>query len=151
MILAPASGQRLVRYAVRRPLTTLLLAWTRIVDARLARRVARDIASYRDAGMEVAGIVGVAGSPSCRVTVTLDVPRAVEGLARLPVAELDRRAVNRVVVDTAVPGTGLFTAALLRALSRRRITVPVAEHDLIAELRADRDAGLSAATTRSAP
>jgi len=134
-----------MRYALRRPLTALLLAWTRIVYARLARRVAGDIASYRDAGMEVTGIVCVAGSPSCGATVTLDIPGAVERLAGLPVAELDRGAVNRVVTETAVPGAGLFTAALVRALSRRGITIPVAEHDLIAELRTDEAAGTSAA------
>lgn len=129
-----------LRYALRRPLTALVLAWTRRVYGRLARRVARDIASYRDAGMEVTGIVAVAGSPSCGATVTLDIPRAVERLAALPLAELDRDAVNRVVIETAVPGTGLFTAALLRALHRRGIEVPVTEHDLIAELRSDENA-----------
>ena len=132
-----------LRYALRRPLTSLLLAWTRFVYGLLARRVARDIASYEHAGMQVTGIVAVAGSPSCGATVTLAVPRAVEELGALPLAELDRRAVNRVVMASAVPGTGLFTAALLRALRRRGIEVPVTEHDLIAELRDQGSAGLS--------
>lgn len=135
-----------LRYALRRPLTALLLAWTRRVYRRLARRVAEDIASYRDAGMDVTGIVAVAGSPSCGAAVTIDVPRAVERLAALPLATLDRDAVNRVVIETAVPGTGMFIAALLRCLRRRGIEVPVTEHDLIAELRSDESALASGGT-----
>ena len=120
-----------LRYALRRPLTTLFMEWTRVVYRRLARRVAGDIASYRHAGMEVTGIVAVAGSPSCGATSTLDVPRAVDTLAALPIAELNRDAVNRVVADCAVPGTGMFIAELLGALHRRGMTAPVTEHDLV--------------------
>jgi predicted secreted protein len=123
---------------VRRVALAAGTAWTTVRYRRLARRIACDIADYRDSGFEVVAIVGVGGSPSCGVATTLDLDGAVAALARGH-GEPDRRSMNRdLVAANAVAGRGLFIACLDRALQARGLTVPYHEHDLIAELH---DAG----------
>jgi hypothetical protein len=125
-----------VRYRLRRPLTWVFLWRTRWVYARLARRAARDIADYTRSGFEVAGVVGVAASPSCGVYHTLDVPRSLEVIAGCPVASADARRFNAALLASArTAGEGYFIRALRRALARRRLDIPFAEHDLAAELQ----------------
>jgi transposase-like protein len=82
-------------------------AWTRRVYRRLARRVADDIADYLRSGFEVVEIVGVGGSPSCGVSTTLDLDRAIAAMARID-ATTDMRSANRdVVIDmTRTPDSG---------------------------------------------
>jgi predicted secreted protein len=123
---------------VRRPALAVATAWTTVRYRRLARRIACDIADYRDSGFEVVEIVGVGGSPSCGVATTLDLDGAVAALARGR-PDPDRRTMNRdVVAANVVAGRGLFVTCLDRALRARGVTVTYREHDLIAELH---DAG----------
>jgi predicted secreted protein len=42
----------------------------RRVHARLARAITRNMADYRRCDVEVVGLVGIGGSPSCRVATT---------------------------------------------------------------------------------
>lgn len=128
-----AAGTRRVR--VVRRLLPLFELYTRVRYARLARRVARDITSYRKAGVDVVSVVGVDGSPSCGVTRTLDLDGAVAALARCPRRELDRDTFNRqVVAANVVPGQGWFIEALQRRLARQRADIAFEQHDLLAEL-----------------
>ena len=123
---------------VRRVTLAVATAWTTARYRQLARRVACDIADYRDSGFEVVEVVGVGGSPSCGVATTLDLDGAVAAMA-CSRGEPDRRSTNReVVAANAVAGRGLFVSCLDRALRARGVTVRYREHDLIAELR---DAG----------
>jgi predicted secreted protein len=124
---------------LRAPAARLLLRpftwYTRRVYAGLARAVARDVADYRRCGVEVAGLVGIGGSPSCGVATTLDLPAAVSALTRCPAARLDRRALNEDIIAVNVrPGEGLFIRAVRRRLARAGTDVPLEEHDLLAEL-----------------
>ncbi len=123
----------------RAPLARLLLRpftwYTRLVYARLARAVARDIADYRRCGVEVVGLIGIGGSPSCGVHTTLNLPAAVAALTRCPAASLDRRTLNQDVIAANVgPGEGLFISALRGRVARAGGPVPLSEHDLLAEL-----------------
>jgi predicted secreted protein len=132
---------------VRGPAVRLLLPAflrrTRWVYRRLARRVAADVRDYRRAGVEVVGVVGIGGSPSCGVHTTLDLAGAVDVLTRCPLAALDRRTLNEDVVAAHVrPGEGLFVCALRRELAG---AVPFEEHDLLGEL------GLVRRTAEPAP
>jgi predicted secreted protein len=124
---------------LRAPMARLLLRpfiwYTRRVYARLARAVAREILDYRRCGVEVAGLVGIGGSPSCGVATTLDLPAAVHGLTRCPVRRLDRRTLNESIIAPNVrPGEGLFIHALRGQLARAGAHVPMDEHDLLTEL-----------------
>ena len=124
---------------VRAPAARLLLRpftwYTRRVYARLARAVTRDILDYRRCGVEVVGLVGIGGSPSCGVATTLDLPAAVSALTRCPAARLDRRTLNEDIIAPNVhPGEGLFIHALRQQLPQAGAHVPIGEHDLLAEL-----------------
>lgn len=119
---------------VRAPATRLLLGpfigYTRIVYARLARRLARDARDYQRSGVEVVEVVGVAGSPSCGVVTTLDLGGAVGVLTRCPLAQLDRRTlVEDVVADNVRPGEGLFVRALRRRFAHVGVNVAFEERD----------------------
>lgn len=120
---------------LRRPATWLFLEYTRLAYHRLARRIAAQIADYRDSGQSVESVVGIGGSPSCGVRTTLDLPAALDDIAHREPARLDRCAFNRqVIAGHAIAGQGMFIAALRRHLYRRGIDVPFDEHDLIAEI-----------------
>ena len=103
-----------------------------------ARRVAGDIDDYLRSGFAAAGIVGVAGSPSCGVRRTLELLGALEAMAACPLAALDRQAFNQqVVAANVVAGEGLFVRQLRRALHRRGIQVPFQEHELLPTMQED--------------
>jgi predicted secreted protein len=123
---------------LRRPapvLWWLFRLYTRLVYARMARRIAREIADYRRSGFEVPAVVGVGASPSCGVLSTLDMRRTVDGVIRCDLATLDRERFNRdVIAGNVVSGEGIFVTELRRAFRRRSIEVPFLQHDLMAEL-----------------
>jgi predicted secreted protein len=123
-------------YRFRHVLLRLFLFSTRLRYRILARQVVREIEQYRDAQVEVVGLVGIGASPSCGVRTTLDVGRSFETLAGCPLARIDRRFVNeRVVAGCRTPGEGLFVAALRKRLRRRQVDVSFFEYDLISEMR----------------
>lgn len=124
---------------LRAPIARLLLGpftwYTRGVYARLARLIARDVLDYQRSGMEIVGLVGIGGSPSCGVHTTLDLPAAVGALSRCPAARLDRRRLNEdIIAGSVCAGEGLFIHALRQRLARAGAGVPMQEHDLLAEL-----------------
>ena len=127
------------RYMLRTPLLRLFVLYTRLVYERLARDVARQVADYDRAGFTVVALIGVGASPSCGVHTTLDIGHAFDAMARLPTATLDRRSVNREVVRASRrAGAGIFIRSLQRQLRRRGLDVPLFEHDLVAEMRGER-------------
>jgi predicted secreted protein len=130
-----------LRARLLRSLLPLLLWHTRRVYRRMARDVVRDIEDYRRSGFDVAGIVGIAGSPSCGVCKTLDLARSLEVLASCPLARLDTRVVNEDAVASAVSeGEGIFIEELRQRLRRRGVEVPFYEHDSLASTASQRAA-----------
>ncbi|KZS73213.1 hypothetical protein A4G26_23805 [Mycobacterium kansasii] len=137
-------------YAVRGALLSGFILWTKVIYRRLARRVARDVADYHQAGIAVAGIVGIGASPSCGVTTTLDMRASLQVVAACPAAALTRDVMNeQAVLGCRRSGQGLFIKALDRELNRRRLTVPAFEHDLAAELRGKPQAVLARPAPRT--
>jgi hypothetical protein len=61
-----------VLFMFRRALLALFRWRTRRVYRKLARQVASEVADYLASGMDVQAVVGVDGSPSCRVSKTMD-------------------------------------------------------------------------------
>ncbi len=124
-----------LRHRLRRPLLALFGWYTRLVYRRLAHVAARQIAGYVRAGFTVVGVVGLADSPSCGVRTTLDLARALDAAADVPVAALTRTIMNeRIVAASVKPGTGWFMDALRRELRRRRIVTPFLELDASAAM-----------------
>lgn len=129
MLVAYGAGGTL-RAPVVRALLGAFVRYTRLVYDRLARAVVRDVLDYRRSGVDVVGVVGVGGSPSCGVRTTLDLPGAVDTLVGCPLARLDRATVNRdVVAAHTVPGQGMFVCALRRRLDRAGAAIPFDEYD----------------------
>jgi predicted secreted protein len=131
-----ARGTALYRF--RGLVLRLFMLYTRLQYWRLARRVVSQIADYERSGFTVIGIVGVGASPSCGVKTTLDLRRSFEVMAATPIDSVDRRAINRdAVIACRVAGSGLYIKSLERQLRRRRLTSPLLEHDLVAEMRGE--------------
>jgi predicted secreted protein len=122
------------RFRLRRVLLPLALAYTRWVYRRLARAVAREVAGYQRGGYTVRAIVGVDGSPSCGVGVTLAVGPTLTRLGRLRPETASAEAVREIVKAGEVPGEGLFVASLRAELSRRGLEVPWLAYSLRAEV-----------------
>ena len=98
---------------------------------RLARAVARDIADCTASGLEVVGVVGVAGSPSCGVTSTLDLDAALRAVAACSHRTVTAGWLDQHVVEPSIrPGRGLFIDALQAELAKRHLDVPVNEFQL---------------------
>jgi hypothetical protein len=106
--------------------------YTRLRYRWLAHAVSSQIEDYQRSGYQVAGVVGVAGSPSCGVRTTLDVRGWLEVVGRYRLEDLEARRLNAEAIQAhAVPGRGWFIAALARPVR----DVPFLEHDMLAELR----------------
>ena len=135
-LILPAFGSgRTWRAPLIRRLLPLFETYTRWRYRRLAARVAADVQSCVDADVAVLAIVGVGGSPSCGAHLTLDLAGAVARLPTCPLADLDRDRVNtQVIAAHVIPGTGWFIEALSERLRRRRLAVPLEDHDLLSEL-----------------
>jgi uncharacterized protein YbbK (DUF523 family) len=143
-------------YPLRGALFRLFVWQTRLRYGRLARRVARDIEDCSRAGVNVRGVIGVGGSPSCGAGTTLDLRRSFETLAACPLGLIDRTLVNeRAVAGCRTPGEGLFVGALKREVARRGLDVPFVEYDLVAEMcgaeQPDSLAGFIRAVTDTTP
>ena len=112
------------------PLLPLVRSYLRWRYAALARGVARDVGDARRAGMDVLGVVGVAGSPSCGVRTTLDLAAAARRMGRSDRPLTAGWLSEDVVAGAERPGAGLFTLALGHQLARRRLEVPFTEFRL---------------------
>ena len=126
-----------LRYRLRGALLPIMLWYTRQVYRKLARQTAKQICDYQRSGVEVVGIVGVDASPSCGVCKSLDIGDALESAGRLNQCTVTAREVNLIVLETAVPGRGLFIELLKKELDKRELNIPWNAHDLIAELEGD--------------
>lgn len=125
-------------FRLRRILLPLIVAYTRLVYRRMARRTAKEIADYIDSGYTVIGVVGIDGSPSCGVGKTLDLERSFDSLASVDTASITAEKMNAIVRRNLIVGSGLFTDALEEELRKRRIKVPFLAHDLIGELEGEK-------------
>lgn len=121
-------------YGWRGMLVPMLLLYTRQVYRRLARRIARQLQDYQASGFQVAGVVGIDGSPSCGVTKKVDISQAFQLAADTNTKTITATRMNEIVRQSLMDGRGLFIEELRRALKRRGVEIPFLAHDLIAEL-----------------
>jgi predicted secreted protein len=100
---------------------------------RLARAIADDIEDYTTSGLGIVGVIGVADSPSCGATTTLDLKASLQEIGWRAAQPVTADWMNdRVVASALQPGRGLFLQALTDELDRRKIAVPITEHTLTA-------------------
>jgi predicted secreted protein len=127
-----------LRYRLRSVLLPLALWYTRHIYRKLARRTADEVQDYQKAGFAVLGIIGVDPSPTCGVKQSLAMREALLRIARLKSEAITAKDVNDIVVNTATAGRGLYIELLQAELDKRKVEVPFAAHDLIAELKGER-------------
>ena len=109
----------------------VVLRYVRRRYAYHARAVVRDIADYHASGLSVRGVVGIAGSPSCGVHTTLDLPRAAGAVACRRREPATATWMNTAVVEPALrPGRGLFVEELASAMARRSVEAPLLKEAL---------------------
>jgi len=102
---------------------------------KIARDVVADINDYMDSGFEVAGIVGIKGSPSCGISASLDLKKSAEFAADLDVETLNRAYFNENCYKKCMLNeSGLFIDALWKELLSKNLKVKFLEHDLLLEM-----------------
>jgi predicted secreted protein len=121
-------------HRVHRLLMPLYLRYTRHVYRRIARRIARQIEDYVDSGYDIAGVVGVDGSPSCGVHATLDIQQALDLIGDSDRLSITAENMNMIVRRCVIEGKGLFIEQLQKQLVKRQIDIPCTGYDLVAEL-----------------
>ncbi|MBK6466429.1 MAG: hypothetical protein WAT25_04315 [Paracoccaceae bacterium] len=122
-------SERTLTYRMRRVLFPVFRLYTRWRYRSIARRVVDQIADYTRSGYEIVGIVGVGDSPSCGVTHTLDLERALPVIAGIDLDTIDPPTfTERAVQACMVEGKGLYVAALQRELTRRKMNVAFLEY-----------------------
>jgi predicted secreted protein len=123
-------------YRMRHVLLPVFLLYTRHIYQRMAKEIVKDIEDYVRSGFDVAGIVGVGGSPSCGVCTTLDLERSIEVIASCPLADIKRQTMNdEAIASCLVKGEGLFIKAIRRQLERKHLPLTFLEHGLLDEMR----------------
>jgi predicted secreted protein len=115
-------------------LAFFFVLYTRLSFDGIARKVVREMEDYIREGYRVVGFLGMDGSPSCGVNLTMDIAAGFRFHASLPANGIDRDAYNRELYGRAgARGEGIFVAALRHHLTRRRLSVPIAALDLTRE------------------
>jgi hypothetical protein len=111
-----------------------LLWYTRRLYRRLAQQVAQHAADYVTSGFRVVGFVAVDGSPSCGLTQTIDLRKALGLVATLHPASTTED-LNGMILESVIPGRGIFVEALQYEVSRRGLGIPFLAFDLTSELQ----------------
>lgn len=120
----------------RKPYMVFFLWKTRRSFRKIAKEVVSEIKDYIDSGFDVAGIVGIKGSPSCGVSAALDLKISAEFAAYLDIEKLNREYFNENCYKKClVNKSGIFFDELKQELTANDIKVKFFEHDLLAELR----------------
>jgi predicted secreted protein len=113
------------------PLFLFLMNWRM---RRVARNTASEIQDYIENGMEVLGIVGIRGSPTCGVTCHPDLAEYFQWSSKIEIRRVERSEQNDVLKRVAKSGPGVYICLLARQLKRRRISIPFYEYDLYDEM-----------------
>jgi hypothetical protein len=117
-----------------RPFIALWLYRYRLLCAREARKLARQIADYGKSGYSVIGIVAVNDSPTDGVTRTIDMARAAERLVSMGIdpaimADPSFEEMREILPRLCTEGTGIFTARLMRELRRKKVSARIVGYD----------------------
>ena len=129
-------------YRVLRPFVRLWLARYRLLCAREAKKLVRQIADYNESGYSMIGIIAVNDSPTDGVTKTIDMTEAAERLVSMGVdpgimADPSFEEMEKVLPRLCTDGTGIFTAVLQRELKDRKIDVKIVGFDPWADSKAE--------------
>lgn len=118
------------------PFFTLYTKWS---WTRIAKNTVGEINDWAKSGYDVVGIIGISGSPSCGVNTTLDLKKGTSYIANIKAADIVRERFNEEgICQAVIDGKGIYIQALQKELARRKLKIPFFEHDLMAELKANK-------------
>jgi predicted secreted protein len=121
-------------FGLVKPLIALWLYRYRLLCAREARKIVRQIADYIRSGYSVIGIVAVNDSPTDGVTKTIDLSRAPVILAS---KGIDPKLMNnpklddmkKILAELCQDGVGIFIARLMHELGKKKIPLSIVGYD----------------------
>jgi len=135
----PVGSKNTFRYRLTKVFFPLFIWNTKRAYRQIAKEVIEEITDYRESGFEVVGIMGIAGSPSCGVNMTLDMKKSIEFLANTELEKLDREKINGPGnKELLINGEGFFIKALKNELRKKNIKIRFYEHDLISEIQGEK-------------
>ena len=112
---------------------------TKRIYKKLAKDVVSQIKDYLDSGFEVAGIVGVKGSPSCGLSQALDMEKSADFVAGIDIEKLNRDNFNEQCYKNCLVGReGLFMEKIKDCLEKEGINIKFIEYDLLAEIKGEK-------------
>jgi hypothetical protein len=121
-------------YRMRHVLLPVFLLYSRSIYRSMAKEIVKDIEDYVQVGFNVAGLVGVGGSPSCGVCTTLDLERSIEVMASCLLAEIKRQTINdESIAACMVEGEGFFVEAVRHQLERKHLPLTFVEQLVLNE------------------
>lgn len=131
----PIGSNNTLLYKLKGVLLPFFIWNTKRIYRKIAKEVVAEITDYTESSFDIIGIIGVAGSPSCGVSTTLDIKKSIEFLANTDIDDLDRKKMNESgVKELLIKGKGFFIEALKDELGKKNITVRFYEHDLVSEM-----------------
>lgn len=120
----------------RKPYMKYFIWKTRNSYKKLAKTVVSEIKDYIDSGFEVAGIIGIKGSPSCGLSSSLDLLKSSEIIADLDIKTLNPEVFNEKCYGNCLINTeGLFFEQLKYFLTKNKLKLNFFEHDLLEEIK----------------
>jgi predicted secreted protein len=135
----PVGSKNTFRGRLTRVFLPLFIWNTKRAYRKIAKEVVEEIIDYRESEFEVLGIIGVAGSPSCGVNMTLNMKKSIEFLANTELDELNREKINGPGnKELLIEGEGFFIEALKNESQKKNIKIRFYEHDLISEIQGEK-------------
>lgn len=120
----------------RKPYILYFIWRTKRIYKKIAKEVVSEIQDYLNSGIEVVGIIGVKGSPSCGISTALDIKKSVEFIASLEVAKIEMNYFNDYCFKNClINEQGLFMAALKKELKRKNMDIRFIEYDFFSEMK----------------
>lgn len=123
-------------YTYRKIIMPLFMFYTKYAYRRLARDVVHDIIDYHAADVEVIGLIGVDGSPSCGVLNRLRMGCSLDVMANLNTETMNSANLNHKLYSRCLAeGPGMFIHELKRQLNKIDIPMHLYSIDIVKEMR----------------
>lgn len=134
MWMAFASKNTMI-YRLRKLILPIFIFYTKYRYHKIANQVVKLIQNYEINGFHVRGIVGIDGSPTCGVNLSLNMKKCFELIAPLTIDTLDRAKMNeRMYVECQSSKPGLIIADLRKQLDKKKLNIKIYSHNLISEM-----------------
>jgi predicted secreted protein len=114
---------KLINYLIRL-IYPFFIWYTYFIYHRIALKTVRLIEDYLKSDFEVIGIVGIDGSPTCGVSISLNMYKLFEYHSELSIESLNRVDYNNNLYNRCSQnGKGIFIKQLNKLLTKRRINI----------------------------